>query len=146
MPAIHALVAQLAAYERAAQEVVTTPDDYARDFAAGKFDAVVAEDTQSGKILGMGLYYIAYSTWKGQYLWLEDFVVDADHRGSGIGHAIFDTIADIAKSHNIFFKWQVLDWNEPAMRFYNRYPVQYEKEWVTCRWWLNQPGNGAPKP
>ena len=130
------LVNELALYEKAPDEVtVTLPHFIESGFGENPvWWAFVAE--VDGRVEGFALYYIRYSTWKGQYVWLEDFVVDTQHRGKGIGHAIFEAIADIAKAHNTFLKWQVLDWNEPAMRFYDKYPVQYEKEWITCRWWL----------
>lgn len=133
MAAIHDLVTQLAVYERAANEVSTTASDYERDFSAGKFDAIVAVETTTGQIDGMALYYIAFSTWKGPYLWLEDFVVKEELRGKGIGQLLFEAVIDIAKQHNAFMKWQVLDWNEPAMRFYDKYQASYDKEWITCK-------------
>lgn len=136
MPAIHRLVHELAVYEQAPDQVITNPEMFAADFSSGAFDAVLAVENSTGAIVGMALYYIAYSTWKGRYLWLEDFVVQAEFRRYGIGKRLFDAILDIAKSSNAFMKFQVLDWNTPAMAFYDTYAVQYEREWITCRKWL----------
>lgn len=133
MQAIHDLVAQLAIYERAADQVETNADTYSRDFESGAFDAILAIHGDTGEVVGMALYYFAYSTWKGKYLWLEDFIVSDAYRGKGIGKMLFDAVTDIAQQCNAFMKFQVLDWNTPAMQFYDRYQVAYEKEWITCR-------------
>ncbi|HNI54938.1 MAG TPA: GNAT family N-acetyltransferase [Chitinophagales bacterium] len=130
---IHRLVSQLAEYERAADQVITTTADYQRDFEAGRFQALVAVDLQSGEIVGMALYYFAYSTWKGRYLWLEDFIVTEQCRGKGVGRLLFDAVGAIAAKENTFMKWQVLDWNTPAINFYNKYPMEVQDEWLTCR-------------
>lgn len=131
MSDVFSLVNQLAAYERAAEEVTTSASVYERDFAEKKFDVIVAVHEQ--KIIGMALYYIAYSTWKGNYLWLEDFVVNENYRGKGVGKLLFEEIIRLSKNYNAFFKWQVLDWNEPAISFYHRYGFEVQKEWLTCK-------------
>lgn len=136
MPAIFDLVMQLAIYEQAPDQVITSADRYLQDFSEGKFDALVAEEDATGRVVGMALYYFAYSTWKGQYLWLEDFVVEEAARGKGIGKSLFDAVIALAKETNTFLKWQVLDWNTPAMQFYDQYAAVYEKDWVTCRKWV----------
>lgn len=133
LPHIHRLVYDLAVYEKSEQEMHSTVDLYRKDFNAGKFDAVVAVDTETDRIVGMGLYYLAYSTWKGQYLWLEDFVVEDAMRGKGVGKMVFEAIKSIANETNSFFKLQVLDWNTPAIEFYEKNNGKLEKEWITCR-------------
>lgn len=137
IPAIHLLVHELAVYEKAGDQVLTTESTFIEDFKNGAFDAVVAIHPETGALTGMALYYIAYSTWKGKYLWLEDFVVRADYRRFGIGKMLFDAILKIAEESNAFMKFQVLDWNTPAMQFYDTYEVDYEREWITCRKWLH---------
>lgn len=136
VPSIHGLVHELAVYEKAADQVLTTQAMFQQDFSSGAFDAVVAINPETGQLVGMALYYTAYSTWKGKYLWLEDFVVQSDYRRLGLGKLLFDEVLRIARESNAFMKFQVLDWNTPAMGFYDTYGVLYEREWITCRKWL----------
>jgi len=132
MPFVHGLVKQLAVYERAPHDVITTPEMYATDFADKRFDVFVAENEK--EIVGMALYYWAYSTWKGKYLWLEDFIVREDFRKHGVGKLLFDTLLEECKKENVLqLKWQVLDWNEPAIRFYEKYDCEWQKGWLTYR-------------
>lgn len=133
MYAVHGMVKQLATYEKAPEEVITTPELYIVDFEANRFDVIVAVSAKNEEIIGMALYYRAYSTWKGSYIWLEDFVVDETYRGKGIGKLLFDAVLEVAKQQNCILKWQVLDWNEPAIRFYNKYQAEYLYDWITCR-------------
>ncbi|MFI5172689.1 MAG: GNAT family N-acetyltransferase [Chitinophagales bacterium] len=133
MPSIFKLVNELAIYERSGDEVATNAEQYKKDLEANYFEAIVAEDQDENKIIGMALYYFPYSTWKGRYIWLEDFVVENNYRGKGVGKLLFDEMIRITKQHNTFLKWQVLDWNEPAIHFYKKYNASFEKQWVTCR-------------
>ncbi len=128
MPAIHALVCELAIYERSPEAVVTNPTEYVRDFRAGRFECFVAE--MSGRVVGMALYFIAYSTWKGSILYLEDLVVTEAHRRSGIGRRLFEAVLEEGRRRGCrLLKWQVLDWNEPAIAFYRRYGAIIETDW-----------------
>lgn len=128
LAAIHALVLELAAYEKAAHEFTATLDDYRRDFQEGVFEAIVADTGE--EIVGMALYYMTYSTWKGKMLYLEDFVVRETHRRKGIGEALFDAFLEIARAKGCrLAKWQVLDWNEPAIQFYRKKAATIEQEW-----------------
>ena len=84
-----------------------------------------------GKVLGFALYYTSYSTWKGQCLYLEDFLVTEKMRGNGIGKLLFDEIISIAKQRKVArFVWQILDWNEPALNFYRKYNADLDSGWV----------------
>ena len=128
MPAVHDLVRDLAVYEKAEHELTATVEDYYQDFEAGIFEVLVAE--AEGKVVGMALYYMTYSTWKGRMLYLEDFVVKQEVRKSGIGQLLFDAYLKEAKAKGCrLAKWQVLDWNEPAVRFYEKNDALIEKEW-----------------
>lgn len=132
MEFIHGLVRQLAEFEKAPEEVITTSEIYKQDFADKRFDAFVAE--YENEIVGMALFYWAYSTWKGKYIWLEDFIVREDMRKHGIGKLLFDKMLDECKKENVkVFKWQVLDWNTPAIKFYEKYNSEWQKEWLTYR-------------
>lgn len=128
IPAIHELVRELAVYEKAEPEFVATLEDYYRDFDAGIFEAIVVR--VEGEVAGMALYYLTYSTWKGRMLYLEDFVVKEAHRGDGLGQQLFDAFLDRARELECrLAKWQVLDWNEPAIKFYKKNNAIIEKEW-----------------
>lgn len=132
LPAIHGLVRELAIFERAEEAFVATLDEYERDFEARVFDAFVAE--LNGRVVGMSLYYVMYSTWKGQMLYLEDFVVEESMRGKGIGKKLFEAFLEEARRRKCrSVKWQVLDWNETAIRFYESYGAEIEKEWYNGR-------------
>ena len=83
-----------------------------------------------GKIVGIIIYYMTYSTWKGKMLYLEDFVVNQQYRKLGIGQHLFDAFLKEAKDKGArLVKWQVLDWNEPALAFYKKNKAIIEKNW-----------------
>jgi GNAT superfamily N-acetyltransferase len=128
LQAVLDLVKELALYEKAPQEVTVTLADYEMDFENKTFDIILAE--QENKIVGIAFYYMAYSTWKGKMLFLEDFVVKEELRGHGIGKLLFKAYLEEAKRLNVSLaKWQVLDWNEPAINFYKKYNSTIEKQW-----------------
>ena len=131
MPAVHDLIRELAIYEKAEQEHTNTVEQLKLDgFGPNKvFDCIVAE--AEGKVVGFALYYTSYSTWKGQCLYLEDFLVTEKMRGNGIGKLLFDEIISIAKQRKVArFVWQILDWNEPALNFYRKYNADLDDGWV----------------
>ena len=132
MEAIHALVKELAEYEKGLHRVTTSAESYRKDFEEGVFDAYVAE--VNNEIVGMALYYMNFSTWRGKMLYLEDFIVKDSMRGNGIGAKLFDAFVEEAKRQDCSMaKWQVLDWNEPAINFYKKYDVVFDKEWIDCK-------------
>jgi GNAT superfamily N-acetyltransferase len=125
------LIQELADYEKAPDEVtVTLPHFEESGFGANPvWWAVVAEI--DGRVEGMALYYIRYSTWKGQCLYLEDFLVTERLRGQGAGKLLFDRIIEEAKEKGFNrMVWQVLEWNEPAINFYKKYNATLDPEWV----------------
>lgn len=125
------LVRELAIYEKAPNEVTVSLEEFK---SAGFGDhpvwgAFVAEVDQ--KIVGMSLYYIRYSTWKGRRLYLEDLIVNEPFRGYGIGKLLLDqTIAYAKEKQYSGMMWQVLDWNEPAIKFYEKYDASFDGEWI----------------
>ena len=126
--AIHNLVRELAVYEKAEEEFVASLADYEADFQANVFEVLLAEQNQ--EIIGMCLYYMTYSTWKGKMLYLEDFVVKEAYRRFGVGQQLFDAYLEEAKRKGCrLTKWQVLDWNKPAIQFYQKNNATIEKEW-----------------
>jgi GNAT superfamily N-acetyltransferase len=130
-PRMLELVKELAIYERAPDEVTVT----LRHFEESGFGpnpvwwAFVAEE--EGFIHGFALYYIRYSTWKGQKMYLEDIIVTEDARGKGIGALLMDALILEAKERNFTgITWQVLNWNEPALNFYKKFNTRFDDEWV----------------
>ncbi|MDB5115922.1 MAG: acetyltransferase family protein, partial [Mucilaginibacter sp.] len=93
--------------------------------------AYVAE--VGGLIVGFGLYYVRFSTWKGCRMYLEDFIVTEPMRGRGIGKLLFDQLIIEAKEKGYNgMVWQVLDWNEPALNFYKKYQAYVETGWLNA--------------
>lgn len=132
IPAIHGLMFELAVYENAPEAVTATIEQYKADFSAGVFESIVAE--LDDKIVGMVLYFMAYSSWKGKMFYLDDFVVTADCRRLGIGQKLFDAFLEEGRNRGCALaKWQVLDWNEPAVLFYEKNEAIIEKEWWNAK-------------
>lgn len=132
-PRLLELVQELATYERAPQEVtVTLPHFEESGFGANPvWWAFVAEE--NGTILGFALYYIRYSTWKGQRMYLEDIIVTEAARGRGIGQLLMEQLIAEAKERKFnAIVWQVLEWNEPAINFYKKFNASFDGEWVNC--------------
>ena len=127
------LVQELADYERAPEEVTVTHKEF-EEAGFGErpvWKGFVAE--LNGKIEGFALYYIRFSTWKGSRLYLEDFYVSEPLRGKGIGKLLFERIISEAKEKGFNgMSWQVLDWNEPAINFYNKYQSSIEAGWLNA--------------
>lgn len=129
------LIRELALYEKAPQEVTVSFDHFVESgFGSNPVWWAYVAEQEDRTIVGFALYYIRYSTWKGQRMYLEDIIVTQSMRGKGIGKQLFDTLLDVCKEKQ--FKgmvWQVLDWNEPAINFYKKYPnVQFDQEWINC--------------
>ena len=125
------LINELALYEKAPQEVTVSFEHFVESgFGPNPvWWAFVAE--QKGKVIGFALYYIRYSTWKGQRLYLEDLLVTETLRGKGIGSLLFDRLIEECKLKKYSgMVWQVLDWNEPAINFYKKYDAHLDPEWV----------------
>ncbi len=133
LPQVHGLIQELAEYEKAPQEVTNTLEDMRRDgFGEEPIFKFFVAETEEG-IVGIALYYTAYSTWKGKMIFLEDLVVTERLRRSGIGKMLFDAVAREAKEVGAKrFKWQVLDWNEPAIAFYKKIGANLDGEWINC--------------
>ena len=131
LPDILKLIQELADYEKAPAEVeVTVAEMENWGFGTDKiFDFFVAE--KNGIIVGLALYYYKYSTWKGKCLFLEDIIVTEKMRGTGIGKLLFDKIVEVAKEKKVRrLEWQVLEWNEPAIKFYKKYNATLDPEWL----------------
>lgn len=129
-PRMLELVKELAVYERAPDEVTVTLEHFTESgFGSNPvWWAFVAE--MDGRVVGFALYYIRFSTWKGQRMYLEDFIVTDECRGRGIGKLLFDQLMTEAKEKGFnAIVWQVLKWNEPAINFYKKYNASFDGEW-----------------
>lgn len=132
-PRLLELVTELAIYEKAPDEVTVTLDHFIESGFGNNpvWWAFVAEE--DGVIHGFALYYIRYSTWKGQAMYLEDIIVTESMRGKKVGKLLFDQLIEEAKEKKLHrIVWQVLEWNEPAINFYKKYNTDFDGEWVNC--------------
>jgi GNAT superfamily N-acetyltransferase len=115
--------------------VIATEKDILRDGFSDvpRFHSVIAE--WDGKPAGFAFYFFHYSTWLGRAgLYLEDLFVKPELRGRGIGKALLARLADIAVQENCYaMRWQVLDWNQPAIDFYERLGAEVMREWLDVR-------------
>lgn len=128
MEDVRQLVIALAIYEKEPEAVIATTNDYKEAFEKGIFEVMVAVD--GSKIIGMVLYYMTFSTWKGKCMYLEDFFVLPEYRKLGIGQQLFDAYIEATqRSGARMAKWQVLDWNESAHEFYRKNNAILETNW-----------------
>lgn len=136
MPGVHHLVMELARYEHAEDAVKTSAEEFRKDaFERDRdwFFCYVAEDPEDG-IVGIALCYFAYSTWRGRMVYLDDLVVSEARRRQGIGKRLVEeVIRHSKKSGANMIKWQVLNWNEPAIKMYESLGVTFDGEWTDCK-------------
>jgi GNAT superfamily N-acetyltransferase len=139
-PRLMELVRELAVYEKAPEEVTVSMQHFEESgfgphpvwwaLVASVPDAVAL---RGEKILGFALYYVRYSTWKGQAMYLEDLLVTEEARGKGIGFALFKALEEEARERGWDrIIWQVLEWNEPAINFYRKLDARLDPEWINC--------------
>ena len=137
------LVQELATYERAPKEVTVSPEHFEESGFGRKpvWWAFVAE--VDGVVQGFALYYIRFSTWKGQRMYLEDLIVTEEMRGKGLGKLLFDKLLTEGKKRKLHgMQWQVLEWNEPAINFYKKYGAAFDPDWVNCGITFNENSSG----
>ena len=130
MPSVLELIQELATFEKEPDAVVVTVDDLVRDgFSENPlFQCFVAE--VENEIIGMALYYYRYSTWKGKTIHLEDLIVKESKRGTGAGFALYKEIIKQGKAENVRrIEWNVLDWNTPAIDFYEKSGAKVLGDW-----------------
>lgn len=134
------LIDELAEYEKAPQEVTVTLEHFIESgfgenpvYWARVAELNAPDSPDHGLIVGFALFYIRYSTWKGQRMYLEDILVTKNYRGQGIGKLLFDDLIAEARARKLHgISWQVLNWNEPAINFYKKYDARFDDEWINC--------------
>jgi len=132
IPAIRDLVYELAVYENEPEALKADVEHYIQQYEVGLYNCNVAE--LDGKIVGMTIYYLRFSTWRGKMMHLEDFYIQEEHRRKGIGEKLFEAFIEDSKAQKCkMVIWQVLDWNEVAIGFYDKYNAIYDKDWWNCK-------------
>ena len=133
MPAILALIQELAVFEKAPEQVINTIAQLEQDgFGASPLYICFVAELQD-QTIGMSFCYTRYSTWKGPCLYLEDLIITEAYRGKGYGKLLFEYTLQYAKSHQFKrLQWQVLDWNESAIDFYKGFNSQFDAEWLNA--------------
>ena len=132
LPQVLALIQELAVYEKAPDAVTNTLAAMQRDgFGPQPIFGFFVLENAGQQLIGLALFYTAYSTWKGRMLYLEDLVITEAARRGGLGRLLFDAVVAEARATGANrMKWQVLDWNEPAIGFYRKLGAQIETEWL----------------
>lgn len=130
MPAALELIRELAIFEKEPEAVEVTVAQLQNDGFGEQplFKAIVAE--AEGKVVGLALFYYRYSTWKGKTIHLEDLIVNNNYRGTGIGQALFTDVINYGYQQKVKrIEWAVLDWNEPAIKFYEKNGAKVLRDW-----------------
>jgi len=129
-PALLEMIRELALFEKAPHRVRNSVEQMRAE--KDYFRAFVAQ-TSEGRIVGMALFYFAYYTWVGKSLYLDDLYVKEAWRGRGIGRALLNRVLDFARQNGCKrVRWQVLEWNTPAIEFYRKMGVDLDGEWINC--------------
>lgn len=131
--AVYLLIKELAMYEKLPDEVEITPEQLIKDgFGETPLYGLLVAEIEN-TIVGLVIYYFRYSTWKGKRLYIEDIIVTEKMRGNGIGKMLFDSTIMKAKELNCKgINWLVLDWNKPAINFYDKYGATYDATWTSA--------------
>jgi GNAT superfamily N-acetyltransferase len=130
MHGVLALIKELAVFEKEPDAVLITEEDLVRDgFGTNPLFQVFVAEVEN-EIVGIALYYYRYSTWKGKTIHLEDLVVKDSMRGTGLGYALYSEIIKQGKKDQVRrIEWNVLDWNTPAIDFYEKSGAKVLDEW-----------------
>ena len=134
MPAVLGLIKELATFEKEPNAVVVTVADLERDgFGESPlFHTFIAEENE--EIVGMALYYYRYSTWKGKTIHLEDLIVKEEKRAAGLGFKLYSEVIAQGKCDGVRrIEWNVLDWNTPAIEFYEKSGARVYKDWLVAQ-------------
>lgn len=128
------LIRELAEFEKAAEEAELNLEQLEKDgFGENPaYQLLVAE--QNNEIIGMALFYEKYSTWKGRSIYLEDLIVTKVHRRKGVGKLLFEAVMQECKKRKAGrMEWQVLNWNQAAVDFYQKYGAELDSDWINAK-------------
>jgi len=129
-PAILDLIKELALFEKAPEKVTNSVAQMINEQAY--FNTLVAEK-EDGEVIGFALFYFVYYTWVGKSLYLDDLYVKEKYRGYKIGTSLLDEVIAFGKKNNCKrIRWQVLNWNKPAIDFYKKLGANLDDEWINC--------------
>jgi len=129
-PVILSLIKELALYEKAPEKVTNTVEQMKDEKDLFKAWVVEKDD---GEIIGFALFYFVYYTWVGKSLYLDDLYVKEKYRGNKIGSVLLDKVIEFGKNNNCKrIRWQVLNWNKPAIDFYKKIGANLDDEWINC--------------
>ncbi len=129
-PAILEMINELALFEKAPEKVHNSIEQMWEE--QEYFNCFVAETSQN-EVIGMAVYFFAYYTWVGKSLYLDDLYVKESHRKQKIGTALLEKIFEVARAENCKrIRWQVLNWNSPAIEMYRKMGVEIDDEWLNC--------------
>ncbi len=125
------LIKELAEYENALEEVTITLRELESDgFGDSQYYKFLVAEIDE-KIIGLSFYWFRYSTWKGRFLFLEDFIIKKKYRSSGVGSKLFEATIKICQELKMNgMCWQVLDWNKNAIEFYSKYHAEISNSWL----------------
>jgi GNAT superfamily N-acetyltransferase len=124
------MIKELATFEKAPEKVTNSVEQMIEEKEL--FKCFVAEN-EDKHIIGFALYFFAYYTWVGKSLYLDDLFVRKEYRGNGIGQLLLDKIFEVAKTENCKrLRWQVLNWNAPAIELYKKIGATLDDEWINC--------------
>lgn len=133
---IYELVRELAIYQDSEKHFTAAKEEYLKSMQNGHFECILAIEEE--EVRGMAVYYTVFSTWKGPILYLEDFVVKPEYRSQGIGVQLLDKLVEIAKKRKFrMLKWQVIHWNEKAIKLYKRYGATVDSDTYDCKLYIS---------
>ena len=139
MPRVLELIQELATFEKEPNAVIVTVEQLQKDGFTGHPDFICFVAESNKQIEGMALVFERYSTWKGKAIHLEDLIVNQEMRGSGIGTALLDAVIKYGAQLGVKrISWEVLDWNHPAINFYNQKGANVMEDWKVVH--LNEEG------
>lgn len=139
IPSILVLIKELAVFERQPNAVILSEGELEQALFGENPWVFIYVAEMENKVVGMALYYYGFSTWKGRSLHLEDLIVNENYRKLGIGRALMNQVIQVAKTEKVErMSWEVLDWNEPAVKFYESLGTEFYKDWWLCRLFKEQ--------
>ncbi|HYC82553.1 MAG TPA: GNAT family N-acetyltransferase [Solirubrobacterales bacterium] len=133
---VFALIVELAVYEKAPEQVVGDAATLRRTlFEQHAAEALLIEDAETGEAIGYAIFYVTFSSWECRSgIWLEDVYVKPERRRGGIGRAVMEHLAALALERgHVRFEWVALDWNEPALNFYDGIGARRLDDWTLLR-------------